>query len=186
MACETAVKERHLSLVRLCTRVVERLTVRKDINNYGAGGGNMLKSYRSSSNLPKGKRISKQSEYRACRPPISPNSGYSEATGSGSRVRKRTVSSTGKINDPSVSEPTCQNISRTLSFRHLKLPPELSMTPGEAKRMTRKGQSSIVQALNKSMASSSVRPDRLIYEVLKSEVGKRLADYIAKGFEWQI
>jgi hypothetical protein len=60
------------------------------------------------------------------------------------------------------------------------------MTPGEDKRMTRKGQSSIVQALNKSMASSSVRPDRLIYEVLKSEVGKRLADYIAKGFEWQI
>jgi hypothetical protein len=60
------------------------------------------------------------------------------------------------------------------------------MTPGEAKRMTRKGQPSIIQALNKSMTSSKVRPDRLIYEVVKSEVGKRLADYIAKAFEWDI
>jgi len=60
------------------------------------------------------------------------------------------------------------------------------MTPGDAKRTTRKGQSSIVQALNKSMTSSKDRPDRLIYEVLKSEVGERLADYIAKGFEWEI
>lgn len=52
--------------------------------------------------------------------------------------------------------------------------------------MIRQGQSSIIQAFIRCRASSSVKPDTLIYEVLKGEAGKPLADYIAKAFEWDI